>query len=191
MKDSKHRGHDHRGKAQEGHCGGRMGETGRRLWGYPGERSGSLTQGGGGAGKQWTEELRSRIPGPQGAPSQALCPHLAHPLPTSGTDLCSGTSSSSSSSSSLWKQTKQKAGTSSFPQRRGQAGGSSRTGQGWLVAASTASSLAWAGLPEPACSRVSSLLASGPCACACPPATCAFSLRLPVASVSGRARGSI
>ena len=124
-------------------------------------------------------------------PIQALCPRPAHPLPTSGTDLCSGTSSSSSSSSSLWKQTKQKAGTSSVPQPRGQAGGSSRTGQGWLVAASAASSFAWAGVPEPACSRVSSLLASGPRACTCPPATCAFSLRLPVASVGGRAWGSV
>lgn len=47
MEDSEQRGHDHRGKGQEGHCGGRMGEAARRLWGYPGERSGSLTQGGG------------------------------------------------------------------------------------------------------------------------------------------------
>lgn len=102
-------------------------------------------------------------------------------LPTPpGTDLCSGTSSSSSSSSSLWKHTKQKAGTSSAPQPRGQAGGSSRTGQGWLVGASAASSPAWAGVPEPERSRVSSRLASGPRAC--PPATCAFSLRFPVAS---------
>lgn len=48
MEGSEQGGHDHNGKGQEGHCGGRMGETGRRLWGYPGGRSESLTQGGGG-----------------------------------------------------------------------------------------------------------------------------------------------
>lgn len=31
--DSEQKGHDHRGNRQESHCGGRMGETGRRLWG--------------------------------------------------------------------------------------------------------------------------------------------------------------
>lgn len=179
-----------RGKGQEGHCRGRMGERWRRLWGHPGGRSESLTQVGGCGWRAVDRQRASKAgqPGSMGPPIGALSPHPAHPLPISGTDLCSGTSSSSSSSSSLWKQTKQKAGTSSTPQPRGQAGGSSRTGQGWLVVASAASSLAWAGVPEPVCSRVSSLLASGPCTC--PPATCAFSLRFPVASVGGRACGS-
>ena len=135
------------------------------------------------------QRVQSRSAGPWGAEPLALALSLPPTHPRPSTDLCSGTSSRSSSSSSLWKHTKQKAGTSSVPQPRGQAGGSSRTGQGWLLVASAASSPAWAGVPEPERSRVSSRLASGPCAC--PPATCAFSLRLPVASVGGRACGSV
>lgn len=129
------------------------------------------------------------LPGPRGPKSGPCVPVLPTQLPTRVTDLCSGISSSSSSSSSLWKQMKQKAGTSSGPQLRGQGGGSSRTGQGWPAAGSAASSVVWAGVPEPECSRVSSLLASGPRARL--PATCAFALRLPVALMGGRARGSV
>lgn len=133
-----------------------------------------------------TPEQARQAPGaPRPGPVRQPCP----PPARRGTDLCSGTSSSSSSSSSLWKQMKQKAGASSGPQPRGQGGGSSRTGQGWRAAGSAASSAAWAGVPEPERSRVSSLLASGPRAR--PPATCALALRLPVALAGGGARGSV